>query len=237
MPEQRSIRIFASGGTLRRQISMRITAWIAGLALASGCAMFGGSSESSSKKSETRTAQDQAHQALQQASDAQKKAADEQAKVEQYQEDVTKKQKELADAQARLKGQIAKAEQAQRDAQDANRVAQQESQLQQSQASKVQRSEAQQMNSTNQERLQTWSQDKDVSGQVVQAQGNSLQLRTSDQGLLELQVTDSTSVKINGQTATLSQIKPGSEVRANYQVVDGKAKALSIAATSKASGQ
>jgi cell envelope opacity-associated protein A len=73
---------------------------------------------------------------------------------------------------------------------------------------------------------------------VVQAQGDSIQVRTPDQGLLDLQVTDATAVKLNGQTAPLSQIKPGSDVRASYQEVDGKAKALTIDATSsKASGQ
>jgi len=68
---------------------MRNRIWVAGTALAFGCAMFGGSQES--KKSETRTAQDQAQQSLQRATDAQKKAADEQAKVEQAQQEVTQK--------------------------------------------------------------------------------------------------------------------------------------------------
>jgi len=52
-----------------------------------------------------------------------------------------------------------------------------------------------------------------------------------------LQVTDSTAVRVNGQLASVSQIQPGSEVRASYQVVDGQPKALVIDATSKASGQ
>jgi len=52
-----------------------------------------------------------------------------------------------------------------------------------------------------------------------------------------LQVTDSTAVRVNGQLASVSQVQPGSEVRASYQVVDGHPKALVIDATSKASGQ
>jgi len=214
---------------------MRITTWIAALALATGCAMFGGSSES--KKSETRTAQDQATQTLQQAADAQKKAADEQAKVEKLQQEVTQKQKDLADAQARLRAQVAKAEQAQRDAQEANRKAQQQSQQQQKAALQTQQTETQQMRSTNQERLQTWSQEKSVSGRVLNASGDRLEIRTADQNGLGLKVTDSTAVRVDGKTATVNDIRPGADVRASYQVVDGEAKALTIDATSKASGQ
>jgi hypothetical protein len=215
---------------------MRNTIWVAGLAFTFGCAMFGGGSQET-KKSETRTAQDQAHKSLQQAADAQKKANEEQAKVEKFQQDVTQKQKDLADAQARLKGQIAKAEQAQRDAQEANRLAQQEASQQQRQAAEKQRSETQQMTSSNQERQQTLTQEKRIRGRVVQAQGSQLQVRTEDQEMLQLDVTDATSVKLNGQSASVSQIQPGADVRASYQMVDGKAKALEIDATSKASGQ
>jgi DNA polymerase III alpha subunit (gram-positive type) len=213
---------------------MRNSVWVAGLALAFGCAM--GKSEET-KKSETRTVQDQAHQSLQQAANAQKRAADEQAKVEKLQQEVTQKQKDLADAQARLKAQIAKAEQAQRDAQEATRVAQQEAQQQQQLASQTQRAETQQMQSTNQERLQTWTQEKTVSGRVLQADGNRLEVRTPDQNVVQLQVTDATAVRVNGQSASLSQIQPGSDIRASYQVVDGQAKALTVDATSTASGR
>lgn len=211
---------------------MRNSVWVAGLALAFGCA----SGKSEERKSETRTVQDQAHQSLQQAADAQKRAADEQAKVEKLQQEVTQKQKELADAQARLKAQIAKAEQSQRDAEETTRRAQQEAQQQQ-QAAQTQRAETQQMQSTNQERLQTWTTENTVTGRVLQANGNKLEVRTSDQNVVQLQVTDSTAVRVNGQSGSASQIQPGSDIRANYQVVDGQAKALSIDATSTASGR
>jgi hypothetical protein len=209
--------------------------WVAGLALASGCAMFGGGQET--KKSETRTAQEEAHQSLQKAADAQRRAGDEQAKVEKLQQEVTQKQKELADAQARLKAQIAKAEQAQRDAQEARRVGQQEAAQQQQQAMEKQRTETTQMQSTNKERLQTLTEEKTVSGRVLQAQGDKLEVRTADQNVVQLQVTDTTAVRVNGQSASVSQIQPGSDIRGSYQVVDGQAKALVIDATSKASGQ
>ena len=212
----------------------RHTIWVASLPLALGCAMFGGG-EKETKKSETRTAQDQAHQSLQQAADAQKKAAAEQAKVDQSQQNVTQKQRELADAQAQLRGQIAKAEQAKRDAQTATQSGQQEANLQQQQAAQTQRTETQQMTSQNQERSQSWTQEQDARGTVVQAGSNQLQIRTPDKELLNLRVSDATAVTLNGQTVSASQLQPGTDVRASYQMIDGQAKALKIDATSKSS--
>ena len=211
----------------------RHTIWVASLAFLFGCA----TGEKDTKKSETRTVQEQAHQSLQRAAEAQKRAADEQAKVEKLQQEVTQKQKELADAQARLKAQIAKAEQAQRDAQEAKRQSDQEASQLQQQASQKQRSETQQIQQLNQEQQRTWTQEKSVTGRVLQAQGDKIEVRTPGQDVLQLQVTDSTAVRVNGKPASVSQIQPGSEVRASYQVVDGQPKALVIDATSKASGQ
>ena len=211
---------------------MRNKIWVAGIALSFGCAMFGGGQES--KKSETRTQQDQAQQSLQRAADAQKKAADEQAKVEQARQEVTQKQKELADAQARLRGQTAKAEQAQRDAQEATRLAHQEASQQQQQALQTQRSENQQTRSQHQQN-QAWTQEQSASGTVVQAGSDQVQIRTQDKDLLQLQITDSTAVTLNGQTASAAQLPPGSDLRASYQMVDGQPKALKIDATSKSS--
>jgi hypothetical protein len=211
---------------------MRSKVWVVGVALASGCAMFGGSQES--KKSETRTQQDQAQQSLQRAADAQKKAADEQAKVEQARQEVTQKQKELADAQAKLRGQTAKAEQAQRDAQEATRLAHQEASQQQQQALQTQRSENQQT-SSQQQKNQAWTQEQSASGTVVQAGTDQVQMRTQDKDLMKLLITDSTAVTLNGQTASAAQLPPGSDLRASYQMVDGQPKALKIDATSKSS--
>lgn len=141
---------------------------------------------------------------------------------------LTQKQKELTDAQASVRSQRAKAEQAQRDAQVASENAQQQAQQLQQQAM-----QKQQMRSV----TQSGTQEQNVTGKVVQAQGDQLQVRMQDQDLLQLQITESTTVKVNGQVASVSQIQPGSDVRASYQMVDGKAKALKIDSTSKASGQ
>jgi colicin import membrane protein len=234
MLNQRSVRIFGAGGNSSGDLPMRNTMWVAAVALCFGCAMFGGGSDNA-KKSETRTQQDQAHQSLQSAADAQKKASEEQAKVEQFQQNVTQKQKELADAQAQLRGQISKAEQAQRDAQQATKTAQTEASQQQTQAMQTQRSESQRMQSSVQQNQQSWTQQQSARGTVVQAGSDELQIRTQDKDLLQLQITDSTAVTFNGQTASASQLQPGSDVRASYQMVDGKAKALKIDATSKGS--
>ena len=198
------------------------------LAFATACAM--GKSE---QKSETRTAQDQAHQALQQAADAQKRAADEEAKAEKMQNTVTQKQKELAEAQAQLRGQRVKAEQAQRDAEQLTKEAQREATTSQQQALQTQQTETQQMRQVNQRRTQEWTQEKNLRGRVVQAGRNSLQVRTRDQGLVQLQANDSTAVTLDGHTAQLSQIQPGSDVRASYQEVDGKATALHVDVTTR----
>lgn len=201
------------------------------LAIATACATTG----SSEQKSETRTAQDQAHQSLQRAADAQKKATDEQARAEQMQNTVTQKQRELAEAQAALRGQRVKAEQAQRDAQQLAQEAQAEANTQQKQAMQTQQSETQQLRQANRERSQSWTQEKNVRGRVISASGNELQVRTRNQDLIQLEATDSTAVTLDGHTAQLNQIQPGSEVRASYQDVDGKAKALHIDVTSKSS--
>jgi chromosome segregation ATPase len=94
----------------------------------------------------------------------------------------TQKQKELADAQARLKAQIAKAEQAQHDAQEARRQADQETSQLQQQASQKQRSETQQIQQLNQEQQQTWTQEKTVSGRVLQAQGDKIDATSKASG-------------------------------------------------------
>ena len=68
---------------------------------------------------------------------------------------------------------------------------------------------------------------------MIQASGDHLKIRTSDLDSVDLTVTDATSVNLNGQTASLSQIQPGSDVRASYQMINGQAKAIHVDVTSK----
>lgn len=199
------------------------------IALAFGCATGG----QEQRKSEAMTAQEQAHRQLQQAADAQKKAADEQAQAEKDQQEVVKSQKALADAQARLRGQRMKAQQAQEEANRLSATAQQEASMQQQQALQYQQLQAQQATQQNQARSQQWTQQQDVQGRVLSASGDQLQVRTSDQQLMKLDVTGSTAINVDGRSGNASQIQPGSDVRASYQLIDGKARALTIDVTSK----
>lgn len=201
------------------------------IALAVGCSM--GSQET--KKSQTVTAQDQAQQQLQAAADAQKKAADEQKQVEADQRNVQQKQKELADAQAVLRGQRVKAQQAQRDAQQLTEQAQQEATTEQREALRYQKQQAQKTTEENAAHVKDWTSEKNVEGRVVQASSDSVSVRTQDQKLMKLDLSDSTAVNLDGHAAKAAEIKPGSDVRASYQLIDGKARALQLDVTSSRS--
>jgi hypothetical protein len=49
---------------------------------------------------------------------------------------------------------------------------------------------------------------------------------------MSLKLSDSTAVTIDGKPSSPTQIQPGSDVRASYQVVDGQPTALKIDVTS-----
>jgi hypothetical protein len=77
-----------------------------------------------------------------------------------------------------------------------------------------------------------WTQAQDVQGSVISAGEDSLALRTSGSQTLKLYVSDSTPVTLDGRGASVSQLAPGSDVRASWQMVDGQAQALRIRARS-----
>src|SRR5438477_257439 len=81
------------------------------------------------------------------------------------------------------------------------------------------------------------AQEQTLSGRVVRRSGDQLRVRTDDQGLMNLDVTDATAVSLDGRSGSLDQIQPGSDVRASYQMIDGKAKALKIDVTSSSPRQ
>ena len=203
------------------------------IALALGCATTG----QQETRSQALSAQDQAHQSLQAAADAQKRALDEQKKAEAAQKDVEDAQRALADAQAKLRGQRVKAQQAQADARRLSEEAHQDATDQQQQALQLQQQDAQQKQALNQDRTQSWTQEQTLSGRVVRRSGDQLRVRTDDQGLMNLDVTDATAVSLDGRSGSLDQIQPGSDVRASYQMIDGKAKALKIDVTSSSPRQ
>jgi hypothetical protein len=188
-------------------------------------------------KSATRQAQEDAQQQYQKAASAQKRAGEEQQKAEQAERDVTKAQKALADAQARLAGQRAKAAQAQRDAIQLGRESQQRGALMQEQATQLQGREARQRADTERGNQQAWMQTRNVSGAVAAVSPTSLTVRSDDRGDVRLEVSDSTAVNLDGRTASMTEIRAGSDVRASYGVVDGRTNAMRLDVTSRKSNE
>src|SRR5205807_671224 len=98
----------------------------------------------------------------------------------------------------------------------------------QQQASQLQRTEAQQQQQMTQQNQQAYMQAKNVRGQALSASKDELVVRSSDQGDLRLKLNDSTAVTVDGQLGSPDQIKPGQDVRASYQVIDGQPTAVKI---------
>ena len=201
-------------------------------ALALACA-----TSSPSQKSGTRQAQDDAQQQYQNAANAQKHATEEQQKAEQAQLDVTKAQKGLADAQARLVGHRARAEQAQSDALQMGRDSQRRGALMQEQATQLQSQDARQRARVQQANQQAWMTTKDIRGAAVAVGSDGLTVRSDEQGDLQLRVSESTAVNLDGQAVTMKEIKEGSDVRASYGLVGGKAMAVRLDVTSRAASR
>ena len=212
---------------------MRNQGWmtVGGALLIAGCASLGGSKNEN--KSAALTAQEQATSSLDQATQAQKRAQDEQAKAEEADRKVEQTQKSLAEQQAAARAQHLKAEQAQQEAQKAVQVAQQSASERQQQAVQAQQQLKQQSEEKTQQN-QSWMEKHELTGQVLSAADDSVQVRTSDAQVLNLKVSDSTSVLLNGQSASAKQLTPGSDVRASYQLVDGQPRAVRIEATTSA---
>lgn len=203
---------------------------IPALALTGACAMFKGSNNDQ-PKSQALSAQDQAAQQFQAAADAQKKAADEQNKAEAADQKVADLQKQLAQAQADARGQHAKAQQAQSEARDLADQAHAQGTQAQERAQKAQVTEQKRDEQMVQQRRSTWTKQQTAHGQVLSASGDQVQIRSGDQQL-NLGLSDSTNIKIDGSQAKATQIQPGDDVRASYQMVDGQAHALELDVTS-----
>ena len=154
---------------------------------------------------------------------------DEQAKAEQAQRDLSTAEKNVENARIRLRDQRSKAEQAQLEARKLSEQAHQESLRAQEQSTINQQALAQQERASSGQRTATMEQT--VHGQVVYVQGNELQIWTPQKQNMNLDLSAS-MVRVNGQQSSVAQIKPGSDVRASYKMVDGKAKVLQIDVTS-----
>ena len=189
------------------------------------------SPSSGGKQSETARAQSSAQSSFQRAADAQKNALAEQTKAEEADRQVTDAQKKFADAQGKARAQHAKAEQAQKDAQRLAQEAQQQGAQSQRDAMQSQKTEAQTAQQIESGNQRAWMQSRTVEGQVSSASNNDLTVRSASQGDVQLKLNDSTSITIDGQKGTTTQIQPGADVRASYQMVDGKATAVRLDVT------
>ena len=79
--------------------------------------------------------------------------------------------------------------------------------------------------------------EQSLTGKVVRKSDDQLRVRTQDQGVVILEVSGTTAVSIDGRAGSLDQIPPGSDVRASYQMIEGKAKATTIEVTTSAGQQ
>lgn len=223
MQETHARLILLVGGDNEGAFKMTKTLCLALAAVAFGCA-----SGSSDKKSDTVAAQSSAGGEYQRAADAQKKAADEQAKAEAAQKDVEQAQKALGDAQAKARGQQLRAQQAQAEAQTQARQAGQSGTSLQHDAAQSQRQQKKTNEQAMEKKQAAWTDQKHASGQILESSGNQVRVRTASNRNLALDMSDATAVTIDGKPGSISQVQPGSNVRATYQMVDGRAKALSV---------
>lgn len=193
-------------------------------ALLAACATGG------EKRGELVSAQEKAQASSQSAADAQKVAANEQMKAEQAQRDLETAKKNVETAEIRLRDQRARAVAAQMAARQRSEEAHQEGLRAQTESTRNQQTLAQQERTASDE--QAARTEQTVQGQVVAVDGNDLQISTPQNQRVTLDLSSS-MIRVDGQQASAEQIKPGTDVRASYKMVDGKAKAMQLDVTSR----
>lgn len=142
--------------------------------------------------------------------------------------EVDSAQKALAEARLRARGLHGKAEQEQADARRLADQAHSQGAQAQAEAGKSQLKESQAHEQQLEQNHKTWNSQQTVDGQVLETKGNGLKIRTAGRQDVSLDLNDSTAISIDGKMGTASQVQPGSDVRASYQLVDGRAKALKL---------
>jgi hypothetical protein len=199
---------------------MRNIIWPATMALAIGCA-------TTQPAQDTATAQAQAAQSLQAASDAQNQANYEQQKAEQANQNVIATQQDLAQQRAYARDQTLRAQQAQANAQQAEINAHEQGAYAQEKAIENQQIEASQAPIAAPPPHVATAQV--IEGQVVSATDDNIALRTLHSGVVNLSVQDFTRISLDGQpVGRASNLMPGEDVRASFQVVDGQPQALRV---------
>ena len=202
---------------------------------------------------QVEAAQRQAQEAFEKAQRAQQQAGEQQQAAQRAQTDQEKAAQQAQEAEQRAQTEQQKAQQAQQQAEQQARQAQQQASQAQQQASRAmqqeqmerqQQAQAQRQPSpgagamaggaTTQPQQQTPTQT--VSGQLVEASPNEIRVGPATGNEIRLQVNPNTQVTQNGQTASVSDLQPGSQVRASYNVQQGQAVATRIEATSPSPG-
>ena len=194
-------------------------------ALLAACAPSG-----EAKQGELVTAQQKPQATSQSAADAQRAAADEQLKAEQAQRDLTVAQQNHERAKVALADLRDRAERAQVKARELSEAAHQQGLRAQTESNFNQQALAQQDRAAAEQ--QAAKTEQTVQGQVISVQGNDLEIWTAQGRNMGLDLGAS-MVRVDGQQSSVSQIKPGSDVRASYKVSDGKARALQVDVTSR----
>jgi hypothetical protein len=183
--------------------------------------------------SETQRLQDQAVRAFERAAEAQHRATEEQAKAEETQQKVVEAQRAFAAAQAQALAQVAKAEQAQREARQIELQEHQRVARAQQHAMQMQKTEARTLQQIRKGNLQNWTEPKQVAGTAVEANNDAVLVRSRDRGDLRLKLNPSTAISVDGKQGNATEIQPGSDVRASYQVIDGDPTAVKLDVKSK----
>lgn len=186
---------------------MRNLTWLAAIALAVGCAH--------SRQDDYIAQQQQAAQSQQAAADAQQRAIWEQQKANQANQDAASASQDAAQQRQYAVEQNQRAAQAQADASNAQAQASQQSvHLYAAPANAPVIGTAQV-----------------IEGQVLNASDDTVTLRTLHSGTVNLAISDQTRITLDGEpVGRASNLTPGEDVRASFQVIDGQPQALHIRA-------
>lgn len=174
-------------------------------------------------------AQQQSEQALERAEEAQEQALDQREGLTDAREEVAEQRQELREAQQEVQQESQQALEAQREAQRQAELAQQQAQQAREQLAQRQ----QQLPEPGMGQAQPGAEQQPgamltISGQVVQAQEDLLQVRSQQGESVRLVLNEDTQVFINGQPGEVNAIQQGAQVRASYMPQEGDDAALRV---------
>jgi hypothetical protein len=177
------------------------------LALGAACASTHGAGENPTAQ-QAQLNQEQSQQALNRATEAQKKATEQEKRAAQAQSDVQRLQQQLTEAKQREQQEAAKAQQLQREAAIATQQASQQASQSQQQA----------LQALGDQQQQPARGEHVASGLVSNLSSDQVAVTPQGGGEpMTFQVTGRTRIEINGQQASLQDIKQGQDARVAYQ--------------------